>query len=118
MSLLSFASISKTERIEITLSFTSFNKCVKDKTAITPAYYDVTLTGKYFRDEESRAMLDILYSTRTYDLGLLYQVGEYTQTFLDMVNNLKSDFISTHEKSESAALNQIDKINDTFSQNN
>ena len=85
---------------------------------VTPAYYDVTLTGKFFRDEESRGVLDILFETRIYDVGLFYQVGGYTDSLLEMMKNLKNDFTSTYEASVSKALVQIDKINQTFSENN
>lgn len=36
---------------------------------VTPAYYEKTLKGKYFRDDESSEMLDIILSTRVYDPG-------------------------------------------------
>ena len=42
---------------------------------MTPAYYDITLVGKYARDEESKEMLDILLVNRTYDLWLIYGWG-------------------------------------------
>ncbi|MCL2517775.1 MAG: hypothetical protein FWF15_04350 [Oscillospiraceae bacterium] len=85
---------------------------------ITPAYYDVTLTGKFFRDDESREMLDIIFSTRGYDVGLFYQVGGYTSTLLEMLNSLRNDFTSVYQKDEAKALQQIDTINQAFSENN
>ena len=39
---------------------------------IRPAYYDVTLEGKFTRDEESAAMIDVILSNRVYDLGMIY----------------------------------------------
>jgi hypothetical protein len=36
---------------------------------VIPVYYDVVLKSKYSRDENSSAMLDIIYSNRFYDLG-------------------------------------------------
>ncbi len=42
---------------------------------LTPAYYDITLKTKSARDEESAAMLDIIFSSRVYDLGNLYGWG-------------------------------------------
>ena len=44
---------------------------------IKPAYYDVCLQRKYTRDEESSAMLDIIFSSTVYDLGEVYQVGGF-----------------------------------------
>lgn len=36
---------------------------------IVPVYYDVLLKNKYTRDENSVAMLDLIYGNRVYDLG-------------------------------------------------
>ena len=40
-----------------------------------PAYYDVALTGKHIRDEDSAEMLDIILDGRVFDLGYIYNVG-------------------------------------------
>ena len=42
---------------------------------LTPAYYDITLKTKSARDEESSAMLDIIFSSRVYDLGNMFAWG-------------------------------------------
>lgn len=42
---------------------------------LTPAYYDVTLKTKAARDEESSAMLDIIFASRVFDLGNFYGWG-------------------------------------------
>lgn len=36
---------------------------------VTPAYYDVALSGKFTRDEESAEMLELIFTTKFYDLG-------------------------------------------------
>jgi len=36
---------------------------------VVPAYYDLAITGKYTRDEESIEMLDIITSNRVFDYG-------------------------------------------------
>ncbi|MBQ3176601.1 MAG: hypothetical protein IJB52_02185 [Clostridia bacterium] len=36
---------------------------------VVPMYYDVVLKNKYTRDENSTAMLDLIYGNRVYDLG-------------------------------------------------
>jgi len=43
--------------------------------SVLPAYYEVCLKRKYTRDEESEAMLDIIFSTTVYDMALMYDVG-------------------------------------------
>ena len=42
---------------------------------LTPAYYDITLKTKSARDEESSAMLDIIFESRVYDLGNMFAWG-------------------------------------------
>ena len=39
---------------------------------LRPAYYDVSLHTKFLRDDESGEMLDLIFSTRCYDLGHVY----------------------------------------------
>ncbi len=43
---------------------------------LTPAYYDITLQGKSVRDEESAAMLDVIFASRIFDLGNMYLLGD------------------------------------------
>jgi ABC-type glycerol-3-phosphate transport system substrate-binding protein len=45
-------------------------------TRIKPAYYDVLLSGKVARDEESLEMLDMIFGNRTYDIGAIGTFGE------------------------------------------
>lgn len=37
---------------------------------LRPAFYDITLKGKVVQDLESREMLDIIFSSKSYDLGV------------------------------------------------
>ena len=83
---------------------------------VTPAYYDKTLIGKYFRDDESAAMLDIIFSNRVYDLGWYYKLGLYNDEILYLVYQTDTDFASRYAKYESKALEDVARINDTFSQ--
>ena len=42
---------------------------------VLKAYYDITLKTKYSRDEESSAMLDIIFNNRLYDTSVVYQIA-------------------------------------------
>ena len=53
---------------------------------ITPTYYDVVLTRKNSRDEESFKIVDLLRSNRTFDLAYAYDMGG--------VRNLNSRLVS------------------------
>lgn len=84
---------------------------------VTPAYYEKTLIGKYFRDDESIQMLDIILSTRVYDLGWYYQIGKYNDEILYLVYESDTDFTSRYTKYETIALDDIKRINETFAKN-
>ena len=81
---------------------------------ITPAYYETTLKGKYFRDEESAAMLDIIFSSRFFDIGMYYQIGGYNERLIQMMQQGNTDFVSMYTKNEQAALKKLDQINKAY----
>ena len=82
---------------------------------LTPAYYDISLKGKYSRDNESADMLDIIFKSRTYDLGWFYQVGDYNESVMNMLRKFNNNYVSMYETSLSKAQVLIDKINTAFS---
>ncbi len=81
---------------------------------VIPAYFDVTLSGKLARDEDSRNMLELLFDTIAYEVG-----GNYFG-FSNGFNNLfytasnlvikgdSTDFASWYAKNEKAAQATID----------
>lgn len=83
---------------------------------ITPAYYKTALQGKYFRDDQSSEMLDIILSTRLYDVGSSYQIGTYNERIMDMFRQNNRDFASMYKQYEELALQKIETINKAFSE--
>ena len=83
---------------------------------VTPAYYEKTLVGKYIRDDESREMVDIILSSHVYDLGWFYQIGKYCDEVLYMWYDKKSDFTSMYDSHLSAAMADIERINEAFAE--
>ena len=83
---------------------------------VRPAYYDISLKTKHSRDDESSEMLDIIFSTRSYDYGWYYKFGNYDVGILDLYRKYNKDFTSMYEKSLPKAEKDINKINDLFSQ--
>lgn len=84
---------------------------------VVNAYYDTTLYGKVVRDEESREMLDIIFSTRTFDLGWFYQIGGYNEGVMNLMRNYNTDFTSMYTKVEKSAVKTLEKYNKTFREN-
>lgn len=78
---------------------------------VLPAYYDVLLTSKVARDEESAAMIDIIYKGACYDFGLNY--GDWGIGFT-VSNQLGSQRTPTPasfiERQERPYNNQLQKV--------
>ena len=83
---------------------------------LLPAYYDIALKGKYVRDEESEEMLDLIFGSKVFDLGWIYQIGGYNEEIMNQLRNNKKDFASMYDKRESKAFKDIDKINNAFNE--
>ena len=56
-------------------------------TTVTPAYYTISLEGKFTRDEDSVEMLDIMRSNITFDLALIYNWDNFHRTFRDHITS-------------------------------
>lgn len=84
---------------------------------MTPAYYDKTLIGTLIRDDESAEMLDLIFATRVFDIGLYYRVGDYQDAIMQIAKNKNpSSFESLYMAKEAAAQSQINNINKKFSE--
>lgn len=67
---------------------------------LTKAYYDITLKSKYARDDESEAMLDLIFSTRVIDQAMLFNWSGVQDFFQGFSQSKKVDFASKYEKTE------------------
>ncbi len=77
------------------------------KNLITPAYYDVALTGKYMRDDESAEMLDLIIDSCVYDLGHIFGWGGLSSGFTTLVKNKSTDFASMYASNAPTAEAKI-----------
>ena len=84
------------------------------KEYVTPAVFEQALKGLYSRDEESYDMLDIIFSSYGYDLGLYYQIGTYPTRLLNLVRNKSTAFNSMYEGYEIPAKSEIEALNASF----
>lgn len=83
------------------------------KQLLTPAYYEKTLVGQYTRDEESTEMLDLIFATRTYDVGYYYALGNYKDLIGKMPINRMS-LTTIYDTYYSVATSKMDAINEMF----
>ena len=77
---------------------------------VVPTYKEIALKSKYARDEGSADMLDIIFKSATYDVGLSLLPGDtyyrYMQIFLDG----KDTFASQTKSMESVVNKQLERI--------
>jgi len=77
---------------------------------VTPAFYDKVLKGKALRDDESAAMLDILFKNKVFDPVHILNIGGFTGQLRSLETNQSTDVASAFksiESSLSSALNEI-----------
>ena len=77
------------------------------------AYYDVTLTGKMARDEESIRMLEIIFESRCYDIGKIFGWGGFNAAVNTVVQN-NTGFVSSIESLMTAAQTAMEKSYEDF----
>jgi len=76
---------------------------------LTYAYYDQTLNARLIRDEESSDMLDIIFKTRVYDMGFMFNWGGMGLMLQDMYAKRNFDFVSNYEKTIEKAIAAMEK---------
>ena len=79
------------------------------KYTLTPAYMEISLKGKFLRDNESEGMIELILDNRNYDLGALYDWGTCMSSFMTMYLSGKNDFASRFAALEEKTLAAIDK---------
>jgi len=87
----------------------------ESKYTLIPAYIEVALKGKYVRDNESEGMLDLIFDTRTYDLGDVFNFGSLAGDWLGIGNSGNSDVASFYAKHEKNTQKAIDKFIENIS---
>ncbi len=83
------------------------------KYTVNKAYYDVNLKGKGVRDEESSAMLDLIFDTRVFDIGWYYA---YSGEVMDLVrlNRQQRPIASMFEESRKSVEKAFKEVNEAY----
>ncbi len=78
---------------------------------LTPAYYETAMVGKYFRDPESKDMLDIILASRTFDLGSthMFDWGAVGSIFPNLLNKGSTAYASEYQKKIKSARTRLTK---------
>ncbi|MCL2775696.1 MAG: hypothetical protein FWD71_20470 [Oscillospiraceae bacterium] len=81
---------------------------------LMPAFYDLCLTSKVLRDDESEGMLDIIFNNKVYDIGYIYQIGTLPTMLNTLVQGGKTDFVSAYDKAQGAVEKALQKFIDSY----
>jgi len=79
---------------------------------LTPAYYDVSLKGKFLRDTESEKMIDLILATRNYDLGSALNLGGAINIIINATASF--DFASAYAKIENKINTDMESYIDSI----
>ena len=67
---------------------------MKSQEMVTPEFYEMQLKGRDTRDDESAEMLDLIFSTRSFDLAPIFNWGGIMDCFYTLDTNYASRFES------------------------
>ncbi len=84
--------------------------CSASYNNLTTAYYETNLQGKIVRDDESLAMLEIIFNNTLYDIGQVYNFGSMDSMFMDLSRTDNRNFASAFARSEKAINKAIEKL--------
>ena len=84
------------------------------KDTTVEAYYEANLQGKVSRDEESAQMLDIIFSTITYDLIESYRWGSMFNVVCNGIAD-PSTFVSAYTAAEKVTVKAMEKTYSFYS---
>ena len=90
------------------------NMAFYSQDTLTRAYYDITLKGRDLADEESEKMLDLIFSSRVYDLGYIYNFGGLGMLIQNMNDTNSSDFIGRYDAIIGKAQNDLEDLLASF----
>ena len=74
-----------------------------------PAYYETVLKNKVTRDDDSAAMLDLIFNTRTLDLGDTYWYAKIRAPFTEMLDNGGNEIASKSREVKEVADSLIEE---------
>ena len=78
---------------------------------VTPEYYETCLTRKYIRDNESEAVLEIIFNNTVYDIGMYYNVGGIRDAIQKSFRNNQNVFASSLASIQERINSDIEKLN-------
>ncbi|MCI8388424.1 MAG: hypothetical protein HFE63_08190 [Clostridiales bacterium] len=86
--------------------------------SVVPAYYDVALSNKYARDEQSVAMLDIIMKGRRYDFSILHggMLNDYPYLFRNTITSKSTAISSKWAAIENSVIAGLESVVEKYSE--
>lgn len=81
---------------------------------VSNAFYDVCLNGKYIRDTESEAMIDLIFGNKVFDFGYILNIGGFQGIIKALEQSGSDDVISKYESIKSSSQTTLDKYIESF----
>ena len=76
-----------------------------------PVFYDVVIEGRTLRDEQSKEMLRLIFETRVYDAGLIFDLKEFGFTVLRRTGTGTTGFASLWASFAPSVEGELTKLN-------
>ncbi|MBR6681363.1 MAG: hypothetical protein IKL40_00065, partial [Clostridia bacterium] len=81
---------------------------------INPTWFDVLLTRRYARDDESEMTLRTLYENRIYDIGLYNDLGGIGSVVLNINDTADCNVVEKYNSYKQKIQEEIDSLNNNF----
>ena len=78
------------------------------------AYYDLNLTTKFVRDEDSVEMIELIMQGVIFDIGMIYGLGNMNNIVGNSIKKKDNNFASDYEKNIEKAQASLQKFTDAF----
>lgn len=90
----------------------------ENRQSVVPEYYEVVLKGRTTRDEESRAMLDIIRENLYFDFAFVYSnsLNRIFSHFGDLIESTNKSFVSAHVAQEEMYKTLLEEIIDKYAE--
>ena len=89
------------------------NICAGSYEELIPAYYEINLKGKQFRDNDSEEMLNLMLNNIQYDLAMIFNWGSFISMYNSAVTD-NTDLMSKYAAIEKALNLDLQKTMDLF----
>ena len=76
---------------------------------VKPAFIDTTVYNKTIRNDDSKEMVELIYDTQSYDIGIIFNWGGIVETMIGLGDKDAAGFASQYASVESMVKSAMDK---------